>query len=747
MRFSPADTDPVVKSTALDRESRRRARPFAAAALLGLLTAALSPVPAPGFVLAAGLLMALLLACALLFPWAQPPRPPAVLPPLAFLVVVALLRQGHGGSGSGFAPLVMLPVFWVALYGRRWQLAAVLAGVAVLFLLPLTGLLGGEYTRSDARLAILWVLVSALVGFTVQGLVARERAQGRALAAERDRFESVLRASTEYSIIGTDPDGLITVFNRGAERMLGYTAAEMVGRRTPEAFHDPDEVAARAAELGVEPGFAVFVAAARAGAAETRDWTYVRADGARVPVELTVTAIHDSDGEPAGFIGIAADVSAERRAEAALRDSEHRYRTLVEGLPDALIGLYDRELRIVAVDGPMLAKQGLRREDYEGRLLEEALPAENAAALRGPLEAALAGESSSIEYESHLSDTVYEIEALPYEREGEIVGAFTISRDVTRRRRAEAEVRAAEQRFVESFEHAPVGMEMIGLDGRVIGVNPALAALTGRPRAQLVGRPSSVLADPDDPAAEERLRDSLLSGAAERHEVERRIRDASGRPLDVAVHLSLVRGGEGAPRYFVCQVLDISERKRFERELRHVADHDPLTGLLNRRSFAAAMEGLPEREAGQGRGAVLVIDIDGFKQVNDSLGHARGDELIVAVAAALRGRLRESDRVARLGGDEFAVLLPAADREIAELVADNLVDAVRGEEIVVPGRPPRLITISVGVATLGDRAGVDPDAVLTAADFAMYEAKQAGGDRFVLVGPTGADFAREWRDN
>jgi PAS domain S-box-containing protein len=129
----------------------------------------------------------------------------------------------------------------------------------------------------------------------------------------------------EYSI-GTDLNGVITVFNSGAERMLGLGAADVVGRCTPELFHDAGEVRRVAHELGMEPGFEVFVHAARRGAAETREWSYVRADGAVLPVELTVTAVADPRGLPSGFIGIARDLSAQRMAERALKESEGRLR-------------------------------------------------------------------------------------------------------------------------------------------------------------------------------------------------------------------------------------------------------------------------------------------------------------------------------------------------------------------------------------------------------------------------------------
>jgi PAS domain S-box-containing protein len=142
--------------------------------------------------------------------------------------------------------------------------------------------------------------------------------QSRAQADdERTRFEGVLQAATEYSIIASDLDGVTTVFNAGAERMLGYSANEVVGKPAAPQFHDPDEVAARAAELGVEPGLDVFVTTAKHGEPETREWTYIRKDGTRLPVLLTVTPVRSADGETVGFMGIANDLSERKRSEEA----------------------------------------------------------------------------------------------------------------------------------------------------------------------------------------------------------------------------------------------------------------------------------------------------------------------------------------------------------------------------------------------------------------------------------------------
>ena len=133
---------------------------------------------------------------------------------------------------------------------------------------------------------------------------------------------AVLRAATEYSIVCTDLRGVIDVFNDGAERMLGYARDEVLDRATPLLFHDAAEIAARAAELGMPPGFEVFVHEARVDHAETREWTYVRKDGGRLPVSLTVTAMHDDAGALIGYVGIARDLTAEKAAEAQRREIE-----------------------------------------------------------------------------------------------------------------------------------------------------------------------------------------------------------------------------------------------------------------------------------------------------------------------------------------------------------------------------------------------------------------------------------------
>jgi diguanylate cyclase (GGDEF)-like protein len=176
----------------------------------------------------------------------------------------------------------------------------------------------------------------------------------------------------------------------------------------------------------------------------------------------------------------------------------------------------------------------------------------------------------------------------------------------------------------------------------------------------------------------------------------------------------------------------VTERRTAERELREQADHDPLTGLLNRRSFNRELaKWVAHTERYGDRGALLVIDIDRFKRVNDLLGHPKGDELLAAIGRLIRDRLRETDVVARWGGDEFAVLLPRAGTDGALVVANAILEHVRAMPDPPGGLP---VTVSIGVCGFGD-TGLDAHRIFTRGDFAMYQAKHAGRDRVHVSDP------------
>ena len=207
-----------------------------------------------------------------------------------------------------------------------------------------------------------------------------------------------------------------------------------------------------------------------------------------------------------------------------------------------------------------------------------------------------------------------------------------------------------------------------------------------------------------------------------------RLVSASGDTVWASISSSVVRDSDGEAQMRLLQMLDISERKRFEGQLQHLADHDPLTGLINRRRFEEELEReLTAAKRYDRAGAVLVLDLDNFKYVNDTHGHSAGDELIVSVSALLRRRLRESDTLSRIGGDEFAVILPDCSARQAEIAADGLLGTLRGA-MLEQHRGGRS-SASIGVAPYDGSCQVTGEELLVEADVAMYEAKERGRDR------------------
>jgi diguanylate cyclase (GGDEF)-like protein/PAS domain S-box-containing protein len=295
--------------------------------------------------------------------------------------------------------------------------------------------------------------------------------------------------------------------------------------------------------------------------------------------------------------------------------------------------------------------------------------------------------------------------------------------------RESAVVEEALRYFDVAFDRSPIGMAVFNTDGEYVRVNAALSALLGRAPEDLLGRRDQELTHPEDRQADLDAAWEILEGRIDTHQTEKRFVRPDGSVVWALANLTFLRDEAGRPLSWVGQFQDVTERHRQEAELRHLADHDPLTGLFNRRSFERALEQHLARVRRYGlQGAIVMVDLDGFKAVNDAHGHGAGDALLASAAARLRERLRTSDLLARLGGDEFAALLPAAGREEAEHVAQVTVEVVR--DLSPAAGPP--VTASVGAAVI---AGPDltADAVLQAADRAMYEAKRAGRDRFVVA--------------
>jgi diguanylate cyclase (GGDEF)-like protein/PAS domain S-box-containing protein len=307
-----------------------------------------------------------------------------------------------------------------------------------------------------------------------------------------------------------------------------------------------------------------------------------------------------------------------------------------------------------------------------------------------------------------------------------------------RLKQAERSGAESEERFRRAFEDSGAGMALVAVDpecaGKIGKANGALAELTGYPREELEEMDLDAIVHPEDVAALAQGIHELATGERETLRMEHRVLTATGMVRWVMLSTSIVNDASGNPVHRLVQLQDISERKRFEGQLQYLADHDPLTGLFNRRRFEQELERELEssRRYGTG-GALLVLDLDNFRYVNDSLGHPAGDELISSVGHALSHRLRNTDTVGRLGGDEFGVILPYAGEEDAVLVATGVVEVIRDAVSIEAEHGRRRTTASVGVALFPEgEERMSAEELLVEGDIAMYDAKEAGRDRVAV---------------
>ena len=329
--------------------------------------------------------------------------------------------------------------------------------------------------------------------------------------------------------------------------------------------------------------------------------------------------------------------------------------------------------------------------------------------------------------------------------------AIALVRDVTDQRSRERALASAEEKYRTLVERLPVVTYVAapGETGRWLYVSPQIEPMFGYPAQQWIDDPTlwPRLVHPDDRervfAAEERIEPGERMPI-----IEYRMFTRAGELLWISDDAVVRAEPEDGVLLLDGLMTDITDRKMAEARLQHLADHDALTTLLNRRRFIEDLTlelALVRRDARES--SVVVVDIDNFKYVNDSLGHHAGDELIRGVARLLSAELREADTIARLGGDEFAILLRGTTGEPARAVAGRLIEAVREHRFELADEPIR-VTVSGGIATIGKTQGAAEEC-LAAADLAMYESKQSGRDRLVGFSPTlrtALEQRRTWAD-
>jgi diguanylate cyclase (GGDEF)-like protein/PAS domain S-box-containing protein len=550
--------------------------------------------------------------------------------------------------------------------------------------------------------------------------------------------------ATTAGLVVQDADGIVRASNVAARAILGVARPEedsLIGQGLPSASVLVDDDGTPLPREKRPTAIALSTGRVqrdvRLGAR--------REDGTRQWLSITVVPLFAEGSErPWGAVTSFNDVTSAVDAQERLAERERQLRRqhaqLEEAQKIASLGNWERDPET----GQSWFSDGLRRvfgvgpddpsEGTDG--FQHLVHPEDAEDLRAALEAAgRTGEPFETTYRLIRPDGEERVMlvrsgAAERQSDGRIARIWGTTQDVTDIHAARASRRQAERLFRVAFDHAPIGMCLTDLDqdrGRILRVNPAMGELLGYDDRQLLGGTTMAISHPDDLAESFAKTELLRSGQAARVHFEKRYLHRDGHVVWALCSSAAVLAEDGRPRYAVTQVLDITERKRFEGQLQHLADHDALTGLFNRRRFEQELERvLAEAERYNRCGAVLVLDLDGFKYVNDTMGHAAGDDLIARLAATLRRELRETDVLGRLGGDEFCVILPEADAEQARGVADKLLRAVERDGVVADEVRQARVTASAGLALFARGDGLSAEELLVDADVAMYDAKEAG---------------------
>lgn len=325
-----------------------------------------------------------------------------------------------------------------------------------------------------------------------------------------------------------------------------------------------------------------------------------------------------------------------------------------------------------------------------------------------------------------------DVTSVPILRDEQIVGAVVVFDDITSRKKTEQALRASEKSFREIIEFAPIGMAIVSVEGRFIKVNQALSNIVGYSSDELVIRTFQEITYPDDLSDDLNYVQQLLSGKIYSYQMEKRYIRKDKTIVWVQLSVSLFRDEDNTPQYFIAQIEDITERKQHHEEVEHEANFDALTNLPNRRMLLSKLhQALANAERYQHLMALLFLDIDHFKNINDTLGHDAGDTILKEVALRLTNCLRQSDTVSRQGGDEFVIILPELKhQDDAELVAQKVLNSflkpinINGIDIVV--------STSIGVAVRVEQIPISVADLMKRADKAMYEAKGAGRNRYHL---------------
>lgn len=525
------------------------------------------------------------------------------------------------------------------------------------------------------------------------------------------------------AIFGSDREGIIMSWNAAAEQLFGVKASEVIGKTLanilpPQQFDEASTIRQRVIATGVS---------------ELIDAMHLTRGDLSRDVQMTVSPILDAQGRITGVSRVARDVTAQRAADALLRESR---RQLIETQRIAHVGgvQYDVVHDTMTWSGEMYRILGVdvNLTPSTELFLTCIHPDDTERVRQAWINATLQGIPFNIDFRIVCPNgekrSVTAHAEIQHDASGTPIDMVGTLSDETERVALEGERRRLELNFETGFEQSAIGTALVDLNGKALRVNQAVCDLLGRPKELLLGRRWAEFTHPDDIPLMDILTEKVAAGVST-YADERRYLRPDGSEVWAATHVSIVRDAKGTPLYFFSYLLDITAYKKLTNELAHRAMHDELTGLPNRALLADRLDqSLARSTRSHVPINVMFLDIDNFKEINDSLGHTAGDELLVHVAAQIRSAIRPGDTVARFGGDEFVIVCEGASKAEVSVIGTRILDAIKLPVALAAGEVR--VTASMGVTTSGSAS--TPETMLQTADFAMYRAKGLGPGSIAL---------------
>lgn len=596
------------------------------------------------------------------------------------------------------------------------------AVVAIELVRSLVGLSPAPAPWESRALTLAAAVIAAAGSYLLRGRTIRNSLDATHSPPALRQQAATMRALTEGTtdaVWAKGRDGIYHLINGAGARMLGLTSAQILGRADDQFFSPETAAEIRARDREALDG----------GVAVTHTALSTDARGVVRTFTTTRSPWSDSNGEVVGLVGVSRDVTDQLRAEEALRAGEQRYRLLVEQSPEAIIVHRDGTLLYVNKTGADLFGSG-ETTSLVGKSLSTFAHPDTLGRLAEAVKARARGEfdPKPVEYRMlTASGITVDVEALSVMVAHDGAPAVqSVLRDVTARRAAESALLDREARLRLVMQQIPAVLWATGSDARFTSALGAGLAAMGLATGELIGMSvEDYFGQDDQGAAPVHATHMALLGQSGSFEFE-----WMGRSL--ACSVEPLRGHSGEIEGTLGLAVDITDRKLLETQLTHRAFHDPLTGLANRSLFRERVTRALGRVERGGEVAVIFLDLNDFKTVNDSLGHTEGDNLLEIVAARLIQSVRMHDTVARLGGDEFAILLEALDNPSEAVEVITRIQAALEPTIALRGRK---VTVSASVGVAHALPGDTADEVLRNADVAMYRAKDSENARYAVFEP------------